>query len=315
MTFNEMVLGLLLLFQTGFGALGNSFLLGLYTITFFTGPSLRPIDLLLCHLAFVNDLVLLSKGIPQTLSAFGLNNFLDDVGCKLLFYLHRVARGLSLSTTCLLSGFQAITLSPRSSRGAEVKIRKPQFLVSFCFLCWTFHLLTHHIILLEVKGPTRMKNITETNNLIYCSAPIGISFNVPLYLFIFSLPDVLCVGIMVGTSGYLVFVLYRHHQKVQYIRSNNHTPHSSPEIRATQTILLLVSMFVSFYSLNTILTLFMLFGTLTSWLAHINVFLGACFPACSPFVLIVSDSQVPSTLLLCGTEKSIECNNILKIYS
>ncbi|XP_068963924.1 vomeronasal type-1 receptor 1-like [Petaurus breviceps papuanus] len=293
MTSNDMALELFFLFQTGFGALGNSFLLVLYAITFFIGHSMRPIDLLLSHLAFVNDLVLLSKGIPQTMAALGFNNFLDDVGCKLVFYFHRVARGLSLCTTCFLSGFQAITLSPRSSRWAEIKAQIPKYIVLFFSLCWTFHLVIYCNILLTVKGPTRIKNITENQNFIYCSAPTGVSVSVALHALIFSLLDVLCVGIMVATSGYMIFVLYRHHQRVQYIRGNKITSGSSPETRATQTILLLVSMFVTFYSLNSILALNIHLGRLSSWLVHASAFLNACFPAYSSFVLIVSDSQVP----------------------
>ncbi|XP_043849752.1 vomeronasal type-1 receptor 1-like [Dromiciops gliroides] len=291
MTSNDIVLGVLFMFQTAFGALGNSFLLGLYSITFFTGPRLRLIDFLLSHLAFANDLVLLSKGVPQTMAAFGFNNFLDDVGCKLVFYLHRVARGLSLCTTCLLSSFQAITLSSRSSRWANLKARDPKSIVSFSFLCWTFHLVAYYLTLLNVNGPNRTKNITE-RNFIYCSLKTDVPFNATLYIFTICLPDVLCVAIMIGTSGYMVFVLYRHHQSVMYIHRNNLTHTSSPETKATQTILLLVSMFVSFYSLNAILTLHIYLGKLTFWLVHISAFLAACFPACSPFVLIVNDSEV-----------------------
>ncbi|XP_072472628.1 vomeronasal type-1 receptor 1-like [Notamacropus eugenii] len=292
MTSNHMVLGLLFVLQIGFGVLGNSFLLGLYTIIFFIGPRLRPIDFLLSHLAFVNDLVLLSKGIPQTTTALGLNNFLDDVGCKLVFYLHRVARGLSLFTTCFLSVCQAITLSLSHFRWAEIKARIPKCIIPFCFFCWTFHLLIYRYSLLNIKGPMGIKNITEGNDLIYCSTTFDSSFTVTMYAFIYSLPDIFCVGIMLGTSGYMVFVLYRHHQRVQYIHGNDITSGSSPEKRATQTILVLVSMFVSFYSLNSILALHMYLGRPNSWLIHISAFLAACFPACSPFVLIVSDSQV-----------------------
>ncbi|XP_072471687.1 vomeronasal type-1 receptor 1-like [Notamacropus eugenii] len=292
MTSNDMVLGFLFVFQTGFGVLGNSFLLGLYTIIFFTGPRLRPIDLLLIHLAFVNDLVLLSKGIPQTTAALGFNNFLDDAGCKLVFYLHRVARGLSLWTTCFLSGSQAIILSPRHSRWEKIKARIPKGIGPFCFLCSAFHLLIYYSILLHVKGPMEIKNITERNDFIYCSATFDSSYAAIQSVFIFSLPDVFCVGIMVGTSGYMFSVLYKHHQRVQYVHGNNVTPRSSPEARAMQTILALVSMFVSFYSLNSILALHMYLGKPKSWLIHISAFLAACFPACSPFVIIVSDSQV-----------------------
>ncbi|XP_072472625.1 vomeronasal type-1 receptor 4-like [Notamacropus eugenii] len=289
----DIALGFFFLFQTGFGCLGNFFLLVLYTITFFTGPRMRAIDLLLWHLAFVNDLVLLSKGIPQTMATLGLTNFLDDVGCKFVFYCHKVARDLSLCTTCLLSSFQVITLSPRSSWWAKLKARAPKCIVPLCFLCWTFCLLTNYKILLHMKGPKGSNNITAGKDFIYCSAIFPVSLYIVLYLLIISLPDVLCVGIMLVTSGYMVFVLYRHHQRVQYIHGNSLIPHNdSPETRAIQTILLLVILFVSFYSLNSILALYIHYGETSSVLVHISAFLAACYPTCSSFVLIVSDFQV-----------------------
>ncbi|XP_072471678.1 vomeronasal type-1 receptor 1-like [Notamacropus eugenii] len=287
----DIALGLCFLFQTGLGALGNSFLLWLYTITFFIGPRLRPIDLLLTHLAFVNDLVLLSKGVPHTMSTLGLTNFLDDVGCKLIFYFHKVARDLSLCTTCLLSSLQAITLSPRNSWCAKLKSRAPKCIVPLFLLCWVFHLLKNIMILTFVKGPVRDKNITEGQDFIYCAVPFSASLNIAMHILIIFLPDLLCIGIMVGTSGYTVFLLYRHRQRVQYIHGNSLTSSVSPETRATQTVLLLVILFVSFYCLNSILMLCLLIGQ-SSWLVHTSAFLAACFPACSSFVLIVSDSHV-----------------------
>ncbi|XP_043855199.1 vomeronasal type-1 receptor 4-like [Dromiciops gliroides] len=292
MTSSDIILGVLFLFQTAFGALGNSFLLGLYSITFFIDPRLRIIHFLLSNLTLANDLVLLSKGIPQIMAAFGFNNFLDDIGCKLVFYLHRVARGLSLCTTCLLSTFQAITLSSRSSRWADLKARGLKSIVSICFWCWTLNLVAHYLTLLYIKSPNRTKNITERNDFIYCSLKTDVPLNATLYIFTISFPDVFCVAILIGTSGYMVFVLCRHHQRVKYIHHNTITPTSSPETKATQTILLLVSMFVSFYSLNAILTLYIYLGKVTFWLVHTSAFLAACFPACSPFVLIVSDSEI-----------------------
>ncbi|XP_076961999.1 vomeronasal type-1 receptor 4-like [Callospermophilus lateralis] len=76
----------------------------------------RPTDLILRHLTVANSLVLLSRGIPEIMAAFGLRRFLGDIGCKLVFSVHRVARGVSVTTTCLLSIFQYITVSPRNSR-------------------------------------------------------------------------------------------------------------------------------------------------------------------------------------------------------
>ncbi|XP_072471679.1 vomeronasal type-1 receptor 1-like [Notamacropus eugenii] len=292
----DIALGLFFLFQTGLGVLGNSFLLGLYTITFFTGPRLRPIDLLLTHLAFVNDLVLLSKGIPHTMSTLGLTNFLDDVGCKLIFYFHKVARDLSLCTTCLLSSFQAITLSPRNSWWAKLKVISPKCIVSLFLLCWAFNLLKNIMILAIIKGPLGNKNITDGQDYIYCFAPFPPPLNIAIHLLTVFLPDLLCIGLMLRTSGHMVFFLHRHHKRVQYIHGNNLTHSVSPETRATQTILLLVFLFVSFYSLNCILILCIPSGQ-SSWFFHISAFLAACFPACSSFVLIVSDSHVYKNFL------------------
>uniref|UniRef100_A0A5F8H351 Vomeronasal type-1 receptor n=1 Tax=Monodelphis domestica TaxID=13616 RepID=A0A5F8H351_MONDO len=274
----DRTLGIFFLSQTGFGTLGNSFLLGLYVIALLTGSRIRPIDIILIQLAFVNNLMLLSKGIPQTMIALGLNNFLDDVGCKLVFYLHRVARCLSLSTTCLLGTIQAIIITPRTSRYTWLKNKILKYIVAFSFSWWTFHLLTNSLILIYIKGPKRSKNVTKIKNFIYCSDSFHGSTNIVLYVFIISLPDIVCMGIMVWTSGYMVFILYRHHKRIQYIR-------------ATQAILLLVSMFVSFYSLKSVLAACIHFWKQTSWLIHTSVFLAACFPSCSPFVLIISDSQ------------------------
>jgi vomeronasal1 receptor len=50
------------------------------------------------------------------MAALGFKYFLDEAGCKLFFYLHRVAKGAFLSTTCLLGGFQAFKLCSSVSK-------------------------------------------------------------------------------------------------------------------------------------------------------------------------------------------------------
>ncbi|XP_072471684.1 vomeronasal type-1 receptor 1-like [Notamacropus eugenii] len=304
----DIVLGLFFLFQTGLGVLGNSFLLGLYTIPIFTGTRMRPINMLLTHLAFVNNLVLLSKGIPHTMSALGLTNFLDDVGCKLIFYFHKVARDLSLCTTCLLSSFQVITLSPGNFWWAKLKAKSSKCIARLFLLFWTFHLLRNGMNLALMKGPLGNKNITEEQDYIYCAVLFPTSLIIAVHILIVFLPDLLCIGIMLGASGYMVFFLYRHHQRVQYIHSNSLTPNISPKTRVTQTILLLVILFVSFNSLNSILMLCIQNGR-CSWQIHTSAFLASCFPACSSFILIVSDSRVYNNFLALR-EKMIQlrCN-------
>uniref|UniRef100_UPI00313456B6 vomeronasal 1 receptor monDomV1R1253 n=1 Tax=Monodelphis domestica TaxID=13616 RepID=UPI00313456B6 len=282
---------IIFIFQTGVGALGNSIILGLNILTFLTGHRLKSIDLLITHLAFVNNVVLLSKGIPQTMAAFGVKNFLNDNSCKLIFYLHRVARSLSLCTTCLLSAFQTIIINCKSIKMANFRSRMPKLSVLFCFLCWALSLLINSNILVYIKGSTESRNATERGELIYCSS-FHVSSHIPVFLIMTSVLDIVCMGIMVWTSGSLVLILYRHHQQIQYIHCKHFTPGYAPEIRATQAILLLVSMFVSFYMFNCIMTCYIRFFNSSPWFVHTSVFLSACFPACSPFVLIMGNSQI-----------------------
>jgi vomeronasal1 receptor len=91
MASRDLTMGIIFLSQTGLGILGNSAFLYHFLLTDFTGNRMKPTDLIFKHLTLANFMVLLFKAIPQTMAAFGLNYFLDDVACKLVFYFHRVA--------------------------------------------------------------------------------------------------------------------------------------------------------------------------------------------------------------------------------
>ncbi|XP_027715833.1 vomeronasal type-1 receptor 4-like [Vombatus ursinus] len=297
----DIILSIAFFSQTGIGLLGNSFLISCFIFVFLSGHRMRSIDAIITQLALVNGLVFLSKGIPQTMAALGLKNFLDEIGCKIIFYLHRVARDLSLSLTCLLSGFQAISISPNNSNWARLKSRAPTYLIPSSLFCWTFHLLFCIYIPLGVKGPRQTRNISETQDQGYCSHNIPSGFHASLVVTFLSFSDVVYLGLMASASGYMVFLLYRHHKQVQQIHITCLSPKAFPEMKATQTILLLVSTFISSYLLNCILAVYMSGIKSPLWLTHTSAFLGSCYPAVSPYVLISSDSQVPRYLnALCG---------------
>ncbi|XP_036598835.1 vomeronasal type-1 receptor 4-like [Trichosurus vulpecula] len=293
----DIILSVAFFSQTAIGVLGNSFLICL----FISGRRARPIDTIVPQLALVNCLMLLSKGIPQTMAALGLMNFLNEIGCKIIFYLHKVSRDLSLSMTCFLSGFQAITISPSTSNWAGFKGRVPKYLLPSSLLCWTFHLVFSSYIPWGIKGPRQNRNITEIQHHGYCSHKLPSGFHASFVATFLSLLDAMYVGLMVSSSGYMVILLYRHHKKVQQIHITCFFPRASPETRATKTILLLVSTFISSYLINCVLTAYMSVIKSPLWLIHASAFLTSCFPAVSPYVLISSDSEVPRYLYaLCG---------------
>ncbi|XP_058564898.1 vomeronasal type-1 receptor 4-like [Neofelis nebulosa] len=293
MASRDLVIGVIFLTQTVVGILGNFSLLYHYLFLSFTGCRLRPTDLIVKHLVAANSLSLLCKGVPQMMAAFGWNNFPGDFGCKLLFYLHRIGRGVSIGSTCLLSAFQAITISPQKARGIKLKRKALKYIDFSIFLCWTIYMLVNIIFPIHVTGKQNNMSISMRKDLQYCSGTTNNKITQLLHAVFLSFPDVLCLGLMVWASGHMVFILHRHRQRVQHIHSTNVSPRSSPESRATQSILVLVSTFVCFYSLSSICQVFIAVFDNPSWLlVSVSAFISGCFPTACPFVLMNCNSCV-----------------------
>ncbi|XP_068953350.1 vomeronasal type-1 receptor 4-like [Petaurus breviceps papuanus] len=293
MNTNEKLMSIIFFSQTGIGVLGNAFLLCLFIFTYLSGHSLRLIDTILTQLTLANCLVLLLKGVPQIMATLGLKNFLDEIGCKIIFYLHRISRGLSLTMTCFLTIFQAITIAPSSFSLVQLKARAPKCIIPSSLFSWAFHLLLNVVIALKMKGPRHTENSTEIQHFEYCSYVSLPRHQAILFSIILSFPDAACLGLMAFASGYMVFLLYRHHKQVQQIHISSISARTSPEIRATQTILLLVSIFLSIYLLSCIFLVYLHFKKTSLWLTQTSAFLTLSFPAVSPYLLISNDSQVP----------------------
>ncbi|XP_046540370.1 vomeronasal type-1 receptor 4-like [Equus quagga] len=280
------------------GILGNVSLLYRHLFLHFTGCRLRGKDLIVEHLLVANILVLLPTGISDTMIPFGWKNFLTDIECKLVFYIHRVARGVSIGTTCLLSVFQAITIGILSTRWAELRVKSPKYIGSSIFLCWVLQLMINIIFTMRVTGNWSNKTITKKKDLGLCCSVfhgrITVLLNTGLSLF----PDVLCLGLMIWSSGSMVFILYRHKQQVQHIHRNQISPRSSAEARATQSILVLVSTFVSLYTLSSICFLYVTLSDNPS--QNLVIFIApvtACFPTVSPYILMSHDRRVSTSFL------------------
>lgn len=152
--------------------MGNSLLLCLYSFTLLTGKKNRPTDLILNQLVFANNLVLVFRGIPQTMSAFGWKDFLGDTECKVVLYVHRVARGVSLNTTCLLSGFQATKLCPSFCWCKHLSKRCPRCVGVCSFYFWFLQLLINISVPMGVTGPRDSQNKSGNMNYRYCFSPI-----------------------------------------------------------------------------------------------------------------------------------------------
>ncbi|XP_027951376.1 vomeronasal type-1 receptor 4-like [Eumetopias jubatus] len=240
MATRDLVVGVIFSIQTVVGILGNFSLLYHYLLLYFTACRPRSTDLIVKNLIVANILVLFFLGIPDTMSSFGWYHVFSDFGCKFFPYVRGVGRGVSIGTTCLLSVFQAIIISPRNSRWAALKGKALKCIVPSIVLCWVLQLLVNILYPLFLTSPLNDKNITKRKTFRYCSSVCHDKTSDSLYAALLSFPDVLCLGLMIWASGSMVFILYRHKRRVQHILRTNVSSTSSPESTATKTILLLV---------------------------------------------------------------------------
>lgn len=298
-------MGIILLTQTSIGILGNFILLCFYTFILFTRHNIRLTDLILSQLVLANCMVLSSKGVPQTMACFGWKSFLDDAGCKLVFYLHRVGRGVSLSTTCLLSVFQALKLCTNCLQNFGIQMESSKCISFCCFLPWALHLLLNTIVPLTITQLPQNNVSVMGQNFGYCSDHILYKLTAILHAILFSFFDAINLGLMCWASGSMVLVLHRHRQRVQHIHSHGLSPRPSHEARATHTILVLMSCFILCYSLSSIITFTFSFVDAGQCLVPTSMLVSSCFPTFSSFLLISSDSRISHFCFSCWEKKSI----------
>ncbi|XP_044112645.1 vomeronasal type-1 receptor 4-like [Neovison vison] len=292
MATRDLAVGVIILIQTVVGILGNFCLLYHYLLLHFTGCRPRSTDLIVKNLIVANILVLFSLGIYESMSSFAWYHIVSDFGCKFFLYVRGVGRGVSIGTTCLLSIFQAITISPRNSRWAALKGKAPKCIVPSIVLCWVIQILVNIMYPLFMTITLKNKNITNRKSFGHCSSFRHEKNNDLLYVALLSFPDVVYLGLMLSASSSMVFYLYRHKQRVQNILRMNISS-SSPESTATKTILLLVSTFVYFNTLSSIFRIILgIFDYLSWYILNASLIITLCFPILSPFLLLSRDPRI-----------------------
>lgn len=289
----DWAIGMIFLLQTTAGLLGNCSLLYHFLFLYLTGGTSRSTDLILKHMTLANLLVLLSKGIPETLAALGSKHFLDDFGCKLLFYIQKVSRDVSIGTTCILSVFQVIMISPRDSRWAQLQGKAPRYLGTFSILCWVLNMMLNIFTPFYTTDRWNETSRTKYIDHSYCYSVVYIQNTETVYVPFVLFHDGFRLGLMVWTSGSMVLFLHRHKQRVRYIHGKVQPARPSPETTATKSILVLVCFFVSLWTLSTsIHSCLSVFCNPSFWLKVTSKLIAACFPSVSPYILMRQDSRI-----------------------
>ncbi|XP_051031906.1 LOW QUALITY PROTEIN: vomeronasal type-1 receptor 4-like [Phodopus roborovskii] len=293
MDLKDLAIGTVFLLQSTVGIVGNFSLLSCYLIRYYIDQTLKTTDLILTHLFTANCLIIFSKGMLETIGALGMKTFFSGFGCKLLLYVQRLGRSMSIGTTCLLSIVQAITISPSDSCWNCLKFKAPKHIGLFTSLCWMFYMSVNMIFPVYMSINGHNNNLTQESDMKYCSTAGHDGLTSSLYMMIFVLPEILLSVLMIWSSSSMVVILYRHKQQVQHIRSSTASSRTSPEARATQSILVLVFTFLGFYALSSILQgCVAIIYSPGWWLMNITAIISMCFPTVGPFVMS-HDATVP----------------------
>ncbi|XP_055461129.1 putative vomeronasal receptor-like protein 4 [Psammomys obesus] len=278
-------------FQAGLGVLANMFLLFLYTFII-VGHRPKPVDLTYCQLSFAHLMMVFTGGDMWLTDIFESLNVEKDVKCKTIFYISRVMRGVSICITCLLSVFQAVTISPSNSLMAKFKNKLKNYTINAFFFIWLFNLTFSGRLIFYVGGFT---NVSETNQMKVtksCSLfPRNYIIN-ELIVIVTVFRDVFLIGVMLTTSAYMVIILFRHQRQCKHLHSISHL-RASPEKRATQTILLLVVFFVIIYWVDFIISsTSILVWKYDPFILTVQKFVMNAYPAITPLIQISYDKRI-----------------------
>ncbi|XP_005399058.1 PREDICTED: vomeronasal type-1 receptor 4-like [Chinchilla lanigera] len=282
------VKGVIFFFLTGLGMTGNIFVF-MNCTCFIGGTKMKSTHFILTHLVFTNIILLLSKGIPRTIAAFGFRNFLSDTGCKVVVYLGRVAQGLSICTSSLLTVVQAITMSPRHSAWRRAQPRSAWHVLPLLLSLWGLNAMVS-MNLLYIVSSSNMTSSQISKSDVYCDfLPKSQKVNW-IFLTLLALRDTVFQGLMGGASVYLVTLLHKHHQRVLHLQKSKvvcKTPH---EIKAAQSVLLLMLCFLFFYWTDCFTSLYLAFSFKSDSITiNLQEFLTFGYAILSPFVLIHRD--------------------------
>ncbi|XP_034366477.3 LOW QUALITY PROTEIN: vomeronasal type-1 receptor 4-like [Arvicanthis niloticus] len=280
---------IIFLFITVAGTLGNMCISVNYMFDWWGGPEKKFIHLILIHLAFTNIIILLTKGLPKAIAAFGLRNFLDDIGCKIIVYLARVARGLSICTSSLLTVVQAIIISPRASGWRRLRPKSAWHILPFFSFFWVLNALISVNVIHSITGTgLNISHLKNSDNYCYFMPESQEIKWVVLPLMV--LRDAVFQGGMGGASGYMVFLLHKHHQHVLYLQNSKLLYRTPPELRAAQSVLLLMLCFAFFYWADCAFSLILSISSRdNAWMVNTREFLTIGYATFSPFVLIHRD--------------------------
>lgn len=159
------------------------------------------------HTYAANAVIILSSGVPHTMSAFGRKQFLNSFVCKLLLYIHGFRRSISIGTSCFLSVFQTMTISPRESCWKNQNDKAGKYIGCPIIILWVFYMLINFISSLNTLNNWKSKHVTREQDFGYCSIVGHNEISEFLYAALVVCPEVLFSVLISYSRGFMIVLL------------------------------------------------------------------------------------------------------------
>ncbi|MBN3297419.1 VN1R1 protein, partial [Amia calva] len=252
-------------------------------------------DLILSKLAFVNLVVVLCRGIPQALTALGIRNLFGDNGCKVVIYIYRVSRAMSICITSLLSCYQCIVIAPGSTWWMVLKQRVPRSIPLIILLLYVINIIIYPTALLYTSAVPNSTIPEYTLNMEFCIVVFPGFKSYMANGVIYILRDFVFVGIMAGAGFYIVLILYRHRKQMRGMHGSDQNQRKTSE--ASKSLLMLVAMYVILFGLDNVMWVYTLCVTRVHPAVNdARVFFASCYSALSPVFIIATNKKFAARL-------------------
>ncbi|XP_066561778.1 olfactory receptor class A-like protein 1 [Amia ocellicauda] len=254
---------------------------------------LLPADIIVSQLVFVNLVLILSRGIPQSLSALDYRGSYNTATCKFLMFTYRTTRAMSIPLTFLLSAYQGVTITPSSSRLYSLKPWLSRCLLPLSLLFWLLDGGTSYSSILYTSQIHNITFSALTLNLGYCLVEFP-SEESYFAIGVMSLTRDTCfILLMVLSSLYILLILYQHCKRAKGIRSSVQSQGSSAENRAAKTVVTLITVYVIFFGIDNLIWAYTVtIGKVPVVMNDVRVFFSTLYATVCPVVVIVSNKRV-----------------------
>ena len=208
-------------------------------------------------------------------------------------------RVLEVCITCMLSVFQALMLAPAGPGWDRLKIRLPGLVFPTFAVLWFVNMAVCIAAPFFSIAPRNGTVPAFTLNLGFCYVDFRDSLSYVINGIAVSVRDFVFVGLMLGSSGYILLVLHRHSRKARSIQRSQGA--AGMETRAAKTVITLVTLYTVFFGIDNVIWIYMLtVEQVPPVVADMRVWFSSCYASLSPFLIMTSNKKVKSRMM-CAT--------------